>query len=270
MRKLTFGHITLGLSLASVLAAGVLLVAGYSFLRKEFPDVGVLKSRYPEVVYRGRDKDFDIRWSRSMPSQWVELGDVSRVAVGAIVVSEDWAFYSHNGFDANQIREAVATDLEKGKFARGASTITQQVIKNCFLEQDKSLWRKLKEIILAVQVEKKVSKRRILETYLNIAEWGEGVFGIGPAARRYFGKHPSQLTAKEGAFLAMLLPSPKRYANSFHARKLTDYARQRIDDILSKMNQARYLTDEERSAARGLPLSFEALESESLPSPSAL
>jgi monofunctional biosynthetic peptidoglycan transglycosylase len=189
----------------------------------------------------------------------VNLGEVSRSAVGAVIVSEDWAFYSHEGYDAKQIREAIKEDLEQGKFARGASTITQQVVKNVFLERDKNIWRKIKELYLAVQLEKSVGKKRILETYLNIAEWGEGVFGIRAAAQVYFQKHPSQLTAKEGAFLAMLLPSPKRYSQSFRAKQLTPYARRIIYSVLDKMTRAQYITSEEKSAELATPLSWEKL-----------
>jgi monofunctional biosynthetic peptidoglycan transglycosylase len=194
---------------------------------------------------------------KSRPVHWVSIQEVSKVAVGAVIVSEDWAFYSHQGYDANQIREAIREDWEQGKFARGASTITQQVVKNVFLERDKNLWRKIKELYLAVEIEKTVGKKRILETYLNIAEWGEGVFGIRAASNLYFSKHPSELTAREGAFLAMLLPSPKRYSQSYRSKELTPYARRIVRSILEKMVRANYLTTEEKVAEMTTPFSWE-------------
>ncbi|MCM2277633.1 MAG: transglycosylase domain-containing protein [Oligoflexia bacterium] len=250
------------LSLLTVAAAAGAVWTGYGYLRTEFPDVTLLATRFPVVTYQGKNRSPLVRLQKGKPESWVSLGEVSRVAVGAIIVSEDWAFYRHKGFDANQIKEAVKEDLEEGRFARGASTITQQVVKNVFLEKDKTLWRKLKELLLAVRLESAVGKRKILEAYLNIAEWGEGIYGLRAAARHYFGKEPSELNAKEGAFLAMLLPSPIRYGQSFRAKKLTAYADQTIDAIIEKMTQARYLSDEERVVElnRRLPFEEEPLE----------
>lgn len=222
------------------------------------PDVSILRTRYPVVHYVPRSSPSSyVTFERARPSSWVGLDDVSRSAVGAIIVSEDWAFYQHKGYDPKQIKEALNHDIARGRFARGASTITQQVAKNLFLDTDKNVIRKLKELALAIRLEKKYKKRKILEIYLNIAEWGEGIYGIGPAARFYFKKSPRELTAKEGAFLAMLLPSPKRYSQSFRAKSLTVFARRRIADILGKMSQAHYITDGEKIAEKAKFLSFE-------------
>jgi monofunctional biosynthetic peptidoglycan transglycosylase len=247
----------LALSVLTFAAAGVVVMGSFQFLHSEFPDVSLLKTHYPVVHYEGKGETPTVTISRLRPSSWAGLGDISKLAVGAILVSEDWAFYQHKGYDANQIKEAIKADWEEGRFARGASTITQQVVRNVFLDKDKNLWRKLKELVLAVRIERLVGKRRILETYLNIAEWGEGIFGIRAASRHYFGKEPSVLTAREGAFLAMLLPSPKRYSQSFRAKKLTEYARETVESILGKMAQAHYLTEEERTSESSAPFSFE-------------
>jgi len=264
------GQFVFFLSILSLFAASYLVWATYEFFSEEFPNVGMLRSRYPVVQYQGRDKPAKVSLQRSRPMGWVSIREVSRAAVGAVIVSEDWAFYQHKGYDANQIRESIKEDLEQGRFARGASTITQQVVRNVFLEKDKNLWRKLKELYLAVRLEQQVGKSRILEVYLNIAEWGEGIYGINAAARHYFRKSPGELTAKEGAFLAMLLPSPKRYSQSFYSRRLTDYARSTINSILSKMEQARYLSEEDRYQQSNIPLPFESSSESELPSPSAL
>ncbi|HLD99231.1 MAG TPA: biosynthetic peptidoglycan transglycosylase [Bdellovibrionota bacterium] len=222
------------------------------------PDVGHLHSQFPLVRYRGPEEPPAVKLQRKRPPNWVSLPQISRAAIGAVIVSEDWAFYQHKGFDSNQIKEAIKEDLEEGRFARGASTITQQVVRNVYLDRDKNLFRKVKELYLAISLERKTRKSRILEVYLNIAEWGTGLYGIGPAARHYFGKSPGELTAKEGAFLAMLLPSPRRYSQSFRARHLTDYARETIGSILDKMMQAGYLSEEERLIEGSRPLSFES------------
>jgi monofunctional biosynthetic peptidoglycan transglycosylase len=180
------------------------------------------------------------------PGSWVGLKGVSKRAVWAILVSEDWAFYEHEGLDWDQIEAAAETNWKRGRFARGASTISQQVVKNVFLTREKTLTRKFAELILTIWMEREVSKSRILETYLNIAEWGEGIYGIGAAARHYFGKAPSELTAREGAYLAMLLPSPIRYSRSFRRGGLSAGAMRTIENILQKLVQARVLSEEER------------------------
>jgi monofunctional biosynthetic peptidoglycan transglycosylase len=258
------GHFIFGMSLLTILFMGLGIGIAYRFVRSEFPNVDILKKHYPFVRYQGPKRPPTVTLQPYPPASWVSMSSISKEAIGAIVVSEDWAFFQHKGYDANQIREAIREDLEEKRFARGASTITQQVVKNVFLSSDKTIWRKFKELVLAVDLEGDVGKRRILEVYLNIAEWGEGIYGIGRASQFYFSKHPSELTAKEGAFLAMLLPSPKRYSQSFRSRKLTSYARKTIDSILGKMSQARYISDEDREVQRGVPLSFEVPE-EGLP-----
>ncbi len=255
--RLRFSHFLVSMSVAAVLATSLVSYLGYRLLRSEFPDVMPLKGQYPVVIYRGRGKEPDVVLQKARPPGWTSLSEVSRSAVGAIIVSEDWGFYGHKGYDPKEIKEAIKEDLEAGSFVRGASTITQQVAKNVFLSRDKNLWRKFKEFILATELEEKVGKRKILESYLNVAEWGEGVFGIRRAAQVYFGKSPGALTPKEGAFLAMLLPSPKKYSVSYRNRALTPYARRTIRSILGKMTQARYIAPEERDRQLVTPLSFE-------------
>lgn len=220
-------------------------------------DPEILKSHYPVVVYKGPKEPIDVTFTKLRPSSWTSISDIPKPVVGAVVVSEDWAFYQHKGFDVNQIKEAIKTDIEKGRFARGASTITQQVAKNVFLSREKTLLRKAKELYLSVQLEKKLTKSKILEVYFNVVEWGEGVFGIRAASELYFDKEPSLLTAKEGAFLAMLLPSPKKYSQSFRDKQLSPYARKTVRSILQKMIQAGYIAEEDFDAVIDSPLPFE-------------
>jgi monofunctional biosynthetic peptidoglycan transglycosylase len=234
----------------------VLAVGGF-YVWMTLPDVRILKAAYPVVKYLGADEPPLVSLQRARPSTWISLGEVSKLGVAAILISEDWAFFQHHGYDVNQIKEAAQEDWEEKGFVRGASTIDQQVVRNVFLTKDKNLWRKAKELYLAVKMDEVVSKKKVLETYLNIAEWGPGIFGIRAASDYYFNKAPSGLTAKEGAFLAMLLPSPIRYAQSFRQGKLTDYAYETVQSILQKMTQAHYLSEEERLAEMARPLSFE-------------
>jgi monofunctional biosynthetic peptidoglycan transglycosylase len=134
----------------------------------------------------------------------------------AVIVSEDANFYKHEGIDVKAIKNALQYDLEKKRLARGASTITQQVAKNLFLTREKSISRKVKEIILAKRMEQELTKGRIIELYLNVAEFGPMVYGIGQAAHYYFDKPASALTPRECAFLAAMLPGPRVVYNPYH------------------------------------------------------
>lgn len=246
-------------------SVGIALAASIAiFMYLEFPDVAVLNTRYPLVIYQGRKQPVKVKLMPTPPAGWTPLNQISKAGLGAVVVSEDWAFFSHGGFDANQLKEAIQEDISDGKFSRGASTITMQVVKNVFLSSEKTLYRKGKEFILAISMSRKVPKRKVLEVYFNIAEWGEGTFGIGAASRKYFGKAPSELTAREGAFLAMLLPSPKRYSQSFRDGQLTKYAEKTVNSVLEKMTQAHYISEEERDLAIHSRMAFET-QTNSLP-----
>ena len=198
-------------------------------------DVGVLRTQYPRVLFDAKTQTSSVEIVRRPPPGWVSLKDISPIARDAIIISEDAAFWTHNGFDWDQLWDAFQTNLERGRFVRGASTITQQVSKNVFLSREKTILRKLAEAILTMRIERHVSKRRILEIYLNVAEMGPGVYGIGNASVYYFKHSASALSAKEGAFLAMLLPSPKRYGVSYRKRTLTPFASSAIRGILVKL-----------------------------------
>jgi len=129
----------------------------------------------------------------------------------AIIIAEDDKFWSHKGFDLDAIQKALEKDLEKGKFKFGGSTISQQLVKNLYLTPSKNPLRKAKEAIITWRLEKAINKRRILELYLNVVEWGEGIFGIEVAAQHYYSKPASALSPQEAARLAAVLPNPRRY-----------------------------------------------------------
>ena len=235
-----------------------------------FPRFKDLKTQYPHVIYHGPKLPSEVVIKKTPPPHWTPISQISKLAQGAVLVSEDWAFYQHPGYDEKQIKEAITDSIEEGHLTRGASTITQQVVRNIYLTKQKSMTRKVRELWMATKIEKVLGKRKILELYFNIAEWGEGIFGIGQAAHVYFHKNPSELNAKEGAFLAMLLPSPKKYGISFRKNELTPYARKTIRSILNKMLQAKYLTVEERDQEWLHPLSFENQFNPAVPSDASL
>jgi monofunctional biosynthetic peptidoglycan transglycosylase len=142
--------------------------------------------------------------------RWVPLARISRHLIDAVVAAEDPKFFGHEGLDWTAIRESVELNVRKGRFARGGSTITQQLAKNLFFTTRKSITRKLRELVVTRWLEADLSKRRILELYLNVIEWGDGVYGCAAAAQRYYGKSVSDLDEAEAAGLAAMVPSPRR------------------------------------------------------------
>ena len=162
--------------------------------------------------------------------QWVSLEQISPHAALAVIASEDQQFPFHAGFDFNSIREAVRAS-EHGKRLRGASTISQQVAKNLFLWNGHSFVRKGLEAYFTVLIEALWPKERILEMYLNIAQFGDGVYGVQAAARRFWHKPALQLSAEEAAVLAAVLPNP----HLMHADRPSHYVLQRRDEILAQM-----------------------------------
>jgi monofunctional biosynthetic peptidoglycan transglycosylase len=147
---------------------------------------------------------------------WTPSGRIPAEMKWAVIVAEDARFYRHEGIDVKALKKAIKYDLEKKSFVRGASTITQQVAKNLFLSREKSITRKIKEIILAKRMEQELTKGRIIELYLNVVELGPMVYGIGHGARYYFGKPASALTSRECAFLAAMLPGPRLAYNPYN------------------------------------------------------
>lgn len=231
-------------TLVSILFGWLVLsiFSGFALFLWHTPDVEKLISNYP--VYDLKNKKYIIQ--NEKPASWVNIEDVSKYAKWALIVSEDWAFYEHNGIDLRQLRIAIGESIKEGKLVRGASTMTQQIVKNTLLTNERSLWRKFREMIMSYKLERVVSKEKILEIYVNIVELGKDIYGVKNASFHYFNKRPSQLTAREGAFLAMLLPSPVKYGTSFKKKELTPFAKEVIDSILVKMRQAKVYDEQQR------------------------
>lgn len=180
---------------------------------------------------------------------WVPISQLSNHVLMAVISSEDTSFFSHKGVDYHELKEAIKKDWEEKKWARGGSTLTQQVVKNVYLGKQKTLWRKFKEFFWAGELEKTLSKSEILNFYVNMAEWGPGIYGIRDAAQHYFGVHPSLITAKQAAFLAMLLPSPIKYHSYYEKKELTSWAKKRIGQILKVMNRMGFLDESDYQVA---------------------
>jgi monofunctional biosynthetic peptidoglycan transglycosylase len=177
-------------------------------------DVNQFKTKNPDktafMKYRENQWKKEKRSVR-IRQKWVTLDAISSDARKAVVVAEDAKFWNHDGFDFAAMRYAIERDLKKGNMAAGASTISMQVAKNMFLSPSKTPVRKINEAILTWRMEKALSKKRILELYLNIAEWGDGIFGIEAASRRYFNHPAASLDRKEASLLAAVLPNPIRF-----------------------------------------------------------
>jgi len=185
---------------------------------------------------------------------FVPLGELPNHLVRAVLESEDAGFYGHKGFDLSEVQEA----LSNGGRLRGASTLTQQLAKNLFLSRDRTLSRKVREALATVALEVAVGKRRILEIYLNLAEWGDGVNGIGEASQHWFGKDARVLSPKEAALLASVIPNPVRYEMYRRRGALTPTWEARVGDLLAKLHATGVLDDEGLRAAEAETLTFTA------------
>ncbi len=166
--------------------------------------------------------------------QWAPYERVSNHLKRAVVAAEDARFSEHEGFDWEGIQKALEKNRKKGKIVAGGSTITQQLAKNLFLSASKTPWRKAQEAVITLMLEAVMDKRRILEIYLNVVEWGPGVFGAEAAARHYYGVPAAQLSAEQAARLAVLLPNPRKFG------RLPDspYLAARSQVILGRMGAA--------------------------------
>lgn len=153
----------------------------------------------------------DQKLSRRIDQQWVSLSRISSHLRNAVIVTEDPNFYHHQGIDYYAIRLAMKKNLQEGEISRGASTITQQLMKNLYLSPSRNPLRKWREAILSIRVEKCVKKNRLLELYLNVIEWGENVYGAEAASRKYFGKSAMALDPAESALLAAMIRNPIVY-----------------------------------------------------------
>ena len=233
---------------------GILLIVGLGamgyFVLSSTPNFSELLTS-TTIEVRRHDGKMTQRQIGPRAPGWVPLSGISKYFLAAVISSEDTTFLSHEGVDLHELKEAVKKDIKEKRFARGASTITQQVVKNVFLHNEKTLWRKFREVLWAWEMEKALTKEQILQFYANMVELGPGVYGVNQASSYYFDCPPNDLTPREAAFLAMLLPSPRKYHNAnFPKRTLTDWASKRVDRILELMHRFDYIGDVELRQGR--------------------
>ncbi|MEK6673631.1 MAG: monofunctional biosynthetic peptidoglycan transglycosylase [Nitrospirota bacterium] len=192
------------ITLFALLSIYIIFMPDIKSLRKENPAKTRLME-YREKEWKGRGREIRLN------QIWVPLSQISPYLIKAVLIAEDDKFWRHEGFDYEAIKKAVEKDIKAKKFKFGGSTISQQLSKNLYLSPSKNPLRKAAEAIITWRIEKALSKKRILEIYLNVIEWGEGIFGAEAASRHYFGKPASALTPEEASRLAAVLPNPRKY-----------------------------------------------------------
>jgi monofunctional glycosyltransferase len=207
----------------TLLAIPAIVFGFVVYLYLTLPDVRPLRDTNPATTAFIELRAQEARARGAEPrreQRWVELRRIAPNLRRAVIEAEDGAFWQHDGIDLRQIRESLQINLERGDFARGASTITQQLAKNLYLSPDKTFLRKARELMIARRLEAELSKERILEIYLNVIEWGDGIYGAEAAARRYFGKPASQLGVEEAALLAGAIINPRALNPANPTRRL--------------------------------------------------
>lgn len=232
-----------------LIAAAILLALLLLYQWLTFPELSELARENPETTaFMERRKSALRRAGKSdqLDYRWVSYSGISPHLRRAVLVAEDSAFYEHGGVDVEGMKVALRRDWQARRFTHGGSTITQQLAKNLYLSPARTPWRKLKELAIAWQLERKLSKKRILELYLNVVEMGERVYGAEAAAGHYFGKPAGALSPSEAALLAAALPNPRVMNPADPNRRLR--ARQRI--ILSRMRRWGHLAEQEVLTAR--------------------
>ena len=212
--------------------------AGWEVLT--WPDVSALATKPPATtafIERQNERERAAGRRGQVAIRWTPYAAISPDVKRAVLVAEDINFFSHGGFDWGQIKIAVEEALHDSEAPRGASTITQQLVKNLWLSPSRNPLRKVKEAVLTWQVERALPKRRILEIYLNVAEFGPGVYGVGPAAHAYFGKAPADLGEEDASLLAASLPRPASWHPGSRSQAYQRYAAA----IRARMDKADFL-----------------------------
>ncbi len=222
--------------LARLFTAFMLVLAGYHGwvlwqvwqLRDHNPDTTAFMQRGLERLQSSNPRAL-------LQHHWVPYEQISVHLKRAVIAAEDQKFLDHEGFDVDAIHEAYEKNARSGRIRRGASTISQQLAKNLFLSPPRTYLRKAHEAVMTLMIELVLSKRRILEVYLNVIEWGSGIYGAEAAAQHYYGKAAAELEPEEAARLAAMIPSPRFYTSN----PSTPYLEQRTEILLGEMEYVR-------------------------------
>jgi monofunctional biosynthetic peptidoglycan transglycosylase len=231
-RRLRTWAVALGIALVFPIATG-------AFLWFSLPDVTSLRKENPRATAFMLYREEQSRKQGKRPRRiwyWTPLSRISPYLIHAVLIAEDDKFFQHRGFDWESMREALEKDIRRKRFAFGGSTISQQLAKNLYLSPRKSPIRKLREAMIAYRLERSLSKRRILELYLNVIEWGDGIYGAEAAARMYFGCSAAELSPWQAIRLASVLPNPIRYSPLDSTRRWLRKKRVMLAERMRKRN----------------------------------
>jgi monofunctional biosynthetic peptidoglycan transglycosylase len=245
MRRVLIGILILAVVVCAIQIIVISVSAGLppvdALARKVPARTSLMRARAEEAAKKGKPYRVDQRW--------VSYSRISPLLRRAVLIAEDDAFFAHGGLDWNEIRASARANVGKGRVVRGGSTITQQLAKNLYLSNQRTITRKLEEVLLAVRLERTLTKQRIFELYLNLIEWGDGIYGAEAAARRHFGKSAAELTPREAALLASVIINPRKYSPVTPARRIE----KRAAMILGRMARRGFITQAQYAEAMGLP-----------------
>lgn len=245
-----------------VFILGLLSLYGF-ILYLNIPDVASLATSNPPTTsfielrrtQANQNKiPFDLRW------EWVPLSKISPSLVQSVINAEDITFWKHHGIEWNQIRNALNIFWHQQRFVTGGSTITQQLAKNLYLSPDRTLLRKCQEFLIAIELERHLSKERILEIYLNVAEWGDQIFGIEAASQYWFGCSANDLKPYQAINLALIVPSPLQR----NPTNPPTTFRRGIDQLLLMLAEAGIISDELAIEELNIPMPSEPLNEEKI------
>jgi monofunctional glycosyltransferase len=222
-----------------MLAAAIVMISA-GILLNSLPGLDGVEQGVFIKIKQG-EKKYCLKFISPRSPDFVFSAGLPGYVTGAIITSEDEDFYSHNGINMNEIFEAAEYDLRNWTLKCGGSTITQQVVKNVYLNGEKSFRRKIIEALTALRLERKLSKKQILDYYINMIEFGSGIYGIRQASSRYFNKAPEKLTPREAAILAVIMPRPKIRGRALLEQKQRQFQERRVTNLLARMKENGYI-----------------------------
>jgi monofunctional biosynthetic peptidoglycan transglycosylase len=241
LKKFLFTNLVIGFAAIGTFVLYIYLsLPNVSYLKNQNPKTTALMQQRLQAGQHG-GKDIRIR------QIWVRFEGIPKLLKEAVRISEDARFYEHEGIDYEEMAEAIKKNLDKGRLVRGASTITQQLAKNLYLSTEKSIIRKLKEFFIARRLEEELSKDRIFHLYLNVIEFGPGIFGVEAASRHFFGKSVGQLNLEEIVRLTAVIPKPLSEAPGRNSRWL----KWKAGWILSILRKTGQISAEQYDQVRG-------------------
>lgn len=235
------------LIISLVILSVILLLIAYFFL--SLPDVSDLKTKNPETTSMAELRKRQAKKEGTklkIYQKWVNFAEIPEMLKNTVRISEDAGFYFHKGIDYYELKEALKKNLKEGKTVRGGSTITQQLAKNLYLSTEKSYIRKIREFFIAKKLEKQLSKNRIFHLYLNVIEFGKGIFGVEAASEYFFKKPVSRLNLVEIIRLAAVIPKPLRVTPLSNSR----YLKWRANLLLDRLHKYKYISDDEYYSTR--------------------